>query len=188
MTRIPLIDSTNANGAAAEQLAATKAAMGAIPNMAKAMVNSPATLKGYLGLSGALGGGVLRAATRERLALAIAEANTCAYCLSVHTYTSTHMAKLDEEDILSAREGSSADPKEDAILTFALAVNASSGDITDANFAAAREAGLSDAELVEIIGAVGLNSLTNFFNKAMQTDIDLPVVLPGTVGATAEAA
>ena len=182
MTRIALIDPTTATGTVAEQLAATQQAMGAVPNMARAMVHSPAALKGYLGLSGALGRGVLRAATRERLALAIAEANACAYCLSVHSYTGAHGAKLDEEDILSAREGSAADPKEDAILTFALAVNASRGDIRDADFDAARTAGLSDAEIVEVIAAVGLNSLTNFFNKAMQTDIDFPVVLPGSVG------
>ncbi|MHA6668195.1 carboxymuconolactone decarboxylase family protein [Homoserinimonas sp. A447] len=150
--------------------------------MTRAMVNSPAALKGYLALSGALGRGVLRAATRERLALAIAEANECGYCLSVHTYTSTHVAKLDEEDILSAREGSAADPKENAILSFALAVNATRGDIADADFEAARAAGLSDAEIVEVIAAVGLNTLTNYFNKAMKTDIDFPVVLPGTVG------
>ncbi|WP_166875884.1 carboxymuconolactone decarboxylase family protein [Salinibacterium sp. ZJ450] len=182
MTRIPLIDPATATGAAAEQLDATQQAMGAVPNMARAMVNSPAALKGYLGLSGALGKGVLRNATRERLALAIAESNECAYCLSVHTYTGEHAAKLDEEDILAAREGSAVDPKENAILTFALAVNASRGDIADADFEAARTAGLSDAEIVEVIGAVGLNSLTNFFNKAMQTDIDFPVVLPGTAG------
>lgn len=185
MTRIPLIDPAAATGVAADQLDATLKAMGAVPNMARAMVNSPAALKGYLGPSGALGGGVLRGATRERLALAIAESNECAYCLSVHTYTGAHAAKLDEEDILSAREGSADDPKENAILTFALAVNASRGDITDADFEAARAAGMSDAEIVEVIAAVGLNSLTNFFNKAMRTDIDFPVVLPGTVGQAA---
>ena len=181
MTRITHIDPATATGAAAEQLDATQKAMGAVPNMARAMVNSPAALKGYLGLSGALGGGVLRGATRERLALAMAEANECAYCLSVHTYTGAHAAKLSEDDILSAREGSATDPKENAILTFALAVNAGHGDITDADFAAARAAGVTDAELVEVIAAVGLNSLTNFFNKAMQTDIDFPEVQPGTV-------
>ena len=182
MTRIPLIDPASATGTAAEQLEATQKAMGAVPNMARAMVNSPSALQGYLGLSGALGRGVLRAATRERLALAIAEANECAYCLSVHTYTSTHAAKLDEEDILSAREGTATDAKEDAILTFALAVNGSRGDITDADFEAVRAAGVSDAEIVEVIAAVGLNSLTNFFNKAMKTEIDFPVVQPGVAG------
>jgi alkylhydroperoxidase family enzyme len=106
----------------------------------------------------------------------------------VHTYNGTQVVKLDEEDILSAREGTSADPKEDAILAFAVAVNAGRGDISDADFAAARGAGLSDAELVEIIGAVGLNTLTNFFSKAMKTDIDFPVVLPGAVATTSHAA
>jgi uncharacterized peroxidase-related enzyme len=182
MTRINLVDPETATGAAAEQLDATQRAMGRTPNMTRAMANSPAALKGYLGLSGALAHGALRAAARERLALAMAEANGCAYCLSAHTQSATHAAKLDEEDILSAREGTAADPMENAVLAFALALNAKRGAIDDADFAAAREAGLSDAELVEVVAAVGLNTLTNFFNKAMNTDIDFPVVLPGTVG------
>jgi alkylhydroperoxidase family enzyme len=45
--------------------------------MTWAMANSPALLQGYLDLSGALGRGVLRPATRERIALAVAQRNNC---------------------------------------------------------------------------------------------------------------
>ncbi|MFE9812794.1 carboxymuconolactone decarboxylase family protein [Streptomyces sp. NPDC005227] len=63
-----------------------KKSIGSVPNMAKAMANSPALLKGWMALSGALAGGDLPAPVRERLALACAEYNRCTYCLSAHTF------------------------------------------------------------------------------------------------------
>ena len=45
--------------------------------MTRAMANSPALLQGYLDLSGALSRGVLSPATRERIALAVAQRNNC---------------------------------------------------------------------------------------------------------------
>jgi hypothetical protein len=58
MSTLPQIDPATATGPAAEALAETRKALGSVPNMAKAMANSPALLKGWLALSGALGGGV----------------------------------------------------------------------------------------------------------------------------------
>ena len=43
-------------------------------------------------------------------------------------------------------------------------------------FAQAKEAGLSDAEIVEIITHVGLNFLNNVLSNSMQVKIDFPEV------------
>ncbi|WP_157156974.1 MULTISPECIES: carboxymuconolactone decarboxylase family protein [unclassified Diaminobutyricimonas] len=178
MTRIATVDPAAATGSAAPMLEAVQKGMGMVPNMAQAMATAPAVLKGYLGLNAALSGGVLSAATRESLALAIGEQNECSYCLSAHTQTAPG-AGLSTADINAARRGESSDPKIQGALTFARAVNAGRGEVSEADVAAARAAGLSDAELAEVVGAVGLNTLTNFFNKAMATDIEFPVVTPG---------
>jgi hypothetical protein len=45
---------------------------------------------------------------------------------------------------------------------------------------AARDAGLSDAALADIVGHVALNTLTNMFNNAFDTDLDSPRVEPAT--------
>ncbi|WP_376775434.1 carboxymuconolactone decarboxylase family protein [Rhizobium laguerreae] len=58
-------------------------------------------------------------ATRERIALTMAEANGCDYCLSAHTYTGTKFAKLDESEIEANRRGTSNDPKAAAAVEFA---------------------------------------------------------------------
>jgi AhpD family alkylhydroperoxidase len=73
------------------------------------MANSPALLKGYMGLSSALSAGVLTPAVRERLALAAAEYNRCSYCLSGHTMFASRVAKIDDDEIARARHADSAD-------------------------------------------------------------------------------
>lgn len=84
MSAPPQIESAGATGEAAALLAQMRKSSGPIPNMAKAMANSPALLKGYMDLSGALVGGVLPAAVRERLALATAEYNRCTYSADLY--------------------------------------------------------------------------------------------------------
>ncbi|WP_433236890.1 carboxymuconolactone decarboxylase family protein [Streptosporangium sp. CA-135522] len=176
MSRLPLIQPENATGAAADLLATVQKALGVTPNMAKAMANSPAVLAAYLEFSGALAGGELPAAVRERIALLVAQENECDYCLSAHSYIATNLAGLTAAEAHSARHGQAADPHVEAALTFAATVVRTRGDIDDAGLEAAREAGLSDGEIAEVVGHVALNVFTNYFNKTAETDIDWPLV------------
>jgi uncharacterized peroxidase-related enzyme len=176
MNTLPLIDPTTASAPVADLLAAVQRGLGVTPNMTKAMANSPALLKGYLDLSADLAKGALRPAVREQIALAIAQDNSCNYCLSAHSYLAEHVAHLSADDIAAARRSQASDPKIAATLAFASAVNNTRGAISDADLVAARAAGLTDEELAETIGHVALNVLTNFFNKAADTEIDFPVV------------
>ncbi|MET8536748.1 carboxymuconolactone decarboxylase family protein [Streptomyces sp. NPDC005065] len=175
MSRIPLIQPDAATPAAAELLADVKKAWGVTPNMTKAMVNSPAVLKAYLAFSGALSGGDLRPAVRERIALLTAQENGCDYCLASHIQVATHVVKLDQSEVEQARQAKSEDPHADAALSLAAAVLRSRGGITDGDVDAARTAGLSDAEIAEVIAEVSLSTFTNYFNKAVATDLDGPL-------------
>ncbi|WIM99042.1 carboxymuconolactone decarboxylase family protein [Actinoplanes oblitus] len=176
MSTLPLIDPATATGKAADLLAAVRQGLGVVPNMTRAMANAPALLDGYLALSGALGRGALKAATRERLALAVAQDNACDYCLSAHSYLAEHAAKLSADDIAAARKGDNDDPKTAALLAFAVKVNATRGDVSADDIDPVRAAGAGDQEIAEVIGHVALNVLTNYFNKAAAVDIDFPVV------------
>ena len=173
---LPLIDPATATGKTADLLAAVRRGLGVVPNMTKAMANAPALLEGYLAPSGALSKGTLKAATRERLALAVAQDNTCDYCLSAHSYLAEHAAKLSADDIAAARQGGNDDPKVAALLTFAIAVNTTRGSSSAEDLDLVRAAGASNEEIAEVIGHVALNVLTNYFNKAAAVDIDFPVV------------
>ncbi len=90
---------------------------------------------------GALGKGSLPAATRERIALAVAEINGCGYCLSAHTYLGRNVAKLDDAEITANRSGTSTDPKADAAVHFAATVTKARGHVEDADLRAVKMAG-----------------------------------------------
>jgi len=150
--------------------------LGSVPNLFRLVSVSPAALEGYLGLSGALGKGALPAATRERIALAVAEVNGCGYCLSAHTYLGKTFAKLDDAEIAANRGGASNDPKADAAVRFAAKVARERGHVSEGDLAAVRLAGYTDAQVIEIVQHVALNTWTNYVNEVFKTDIDFPVV------------
>ena len=159
-------------------LEAVSKQLGSVPNLFRSIALSPHALEGQLGLSGALSKGTLPAATRERIALAVAEVNGCGYCLSAHTYLARNLAKLDDAEITANRSGASNDPKADAAVRFAAAVTRLRGHVSDADFAAVKLAGYTDAQVIEIVAHVALNSWTNYFNEVFQTEIDFPLVEP----------
>jgi len=150
--------------------------LGTAPNLFRLVATSPQALEGYLALSGALAKGALPAQTRERIALAIAEINGCDYCLSAHSYLGKNLAKLDDAEIAANRSGASNDPKADAAVRFAASIARSRGHIGNADFSAVKLAGYTDAQIVEIVQHVALNTWTNMFNNVFQTEIDFPVV------------
>lgn len=156
-------------------LDAVEQQLGVIPNLFRLVGISPAALEGYLGLNGALGR-TLDAKTRERIALAVAQANGCDYCLSAHTYLGLNLAKIDEAEIALNRGGHSGDAKADAAIVFARRVLDARGRVSDADLSAVRDAGFTDAQIVEIVLSVALNVLTNYVNNVAGTDIDFPEV------------
>jgi AhpD family alkylhydroperoxidase len=62
-----------------------KGAFGTAPNMFRAVANSPAALKSMWGALGALGAGPIGAKLGEKIAVAVADRDACAYCLAAHT-------------------------------------------------------------------------------------------------------
>lgn len=177
MSRIVIpADVAAAPEAARPLLNAVNDQLGSVPNMFRLVATSPQALEGYRGLSGALGKGKLTAATRERIALAVAEANHCDYCLSAHSYLGKNLAKLDDAEMTANRSGASNDPKVDAAVRFAAKLVRERGQVGDDDIAAVRQAGYGDAEVLEIIGHVALNTFTNYVNEALKTDIDFPAV------------
>lgn len=175
MPRIPAVDPSLATGSAKQLLDAVQAALGVTPNLMRTLANAPAALKGALDLNAALASGVLDRKFREQIALTVAETNACGYCLAAHTALGAK-AGLTAAEISASRNARAADAKRDAGLKFAYVVVVARGLVTDADLAKARAAGLSDAEITEIVAHVALNILTNYINHVAQTTIDFPVV------------
>ncbi len=179
MSRIPTPSSIAASPAASQPLLeAVDKQLGSVPNLFRLVANSPPALEGYLGMMGALAKGALPVATRERLALAVAEVNGCGYCLAAHTVLGKQRGKLDDAEIGANRAGRSNDAQADAAVRFAVQVVRARGHVDAGAVQAVRAAGYSDAQIVEIVQHVALNTFTNYLNEVAATDVDFPVVEP----------
>lgn len=175
MSRVTPIDPRTATGETRKLLDAAQAQLGAVPNFLRVLAHSPKALGAFLGMHGSLGGAGLDRATQERIALAVAEGNGCQYCVSAHTAIG-RKAGLSHEEMLLNRQGTSADQKAAAAVAFARSLNEHRGELTTAEFEAARAAGLTDSDIVEIIAAVAINFFTNVLGKSARVEIDFPPV------------
>ncbi len=168
-----LVTPEAATGQAKELLSAVKSKLGLVPNMTRAMVSSPAVLDAYLQMNGALSKGALPAKVREQIALAVAEANDCGYCLAAHS-TIGKLVGLAPEQIIAARRGHAADASTDALIAFAKVVVEKRGRVEASDVATVRAAGFGDDAIGEVVANVALNLFTNYFNHVAGTPIDFP--------------
>ncbi|HSR54158.1 MAG TPA: carboxymuconolactone decarboxylase family protein [Acidobacteriota bacterium] len=173
MSRIERINPQKAEGTIRKLLEAVRRRVGMTPNLIRTMACSAATLAGYLGLDEALGKGALSSREREQIALAVAEANGCGYCLAAHT-ASGKLFGLSELEVCDARRGSATAKREDAILKFAGEVLARRGHVRDNELRRVRRAGLTDGEITEIVANVALNVFTNYMTEVAATKVDFP--------------
>lgn len=106
---------------------------------------------------------------------ALAQQNSCEYCLSAHTAIG-RKAGLNGAEIEANRAGTSQDAKAAVAVKFARSLVANMGEVTTAELIEMREAGYSESDIVEVITHVGMNILTNLLGKAGRVDIDFPKV------------
>ncbi len=175
MPNINPVDISNTDEQTQATLSAVKDKLGMVPNLFSTFAQAPVVLNGYLQLSDSLGNGELSARQRELIALAVAQQNECEYCLSAHTAIGKSVG-LTEQDLNLARDGSAVDNIDNMIVKFAVEIVNKRGSISSEQLDALREIGINDTLIVEVIGNVALNVLTNYTNRIAATDIDFPVV------------
>jgi uncharacterized peroxidase-related enzyme len=175
MARINIVDPAQATGKSKELLTALQNSLKSVPNLAKALANSPAALKAWIEFDGALAKGSLDAKLKQEIALAVGQKNGCEYCVSAHTAIGK-LAGLTDQQILSSRQGQGTSPKATAALTFARELLERRGQVTASSVQALRDQGFTDGEIAEIVAHVALNIFTNYFNIALDVDVDFPRV------------
>lgn len=175
MPRLKATNTESATGKVKELFDGVRTTLGIVPNMMRTMANAPAVLSGYLQLSNALSQGTLSAKLREQIALAVAEANGCEYCLAAHSAIG-RMVGLTSDQIGDNRRGTAVDPKSDALIRFARKVVDARGRVSNGDLREVRGAGFDDAAIAEVVAAVALHTFTNYFNIVAETEVDFPKV------------
>jgi len=151
--------------------------IGFTPNMMAIFAQSPIAFNAWAALRGSMSK-ALDVKTRDSIGLAVSEVNGCNYCLAVHSFAAEQMAKLPADEIILARKGHAGDAKRDAAVQFARKVVETRGQVSDADLKAVRDAGHTDANVMEIIAMVAMYSLTNFLNNVFDPEKDFPAVTP----------
>ena len=175
MSRISVPEPQSAPEASQATLDAINTKLGRVPNFFRVLSNSPTVINAHGALNQGLGK-ALDVKTRERIALAVAAVNGCEYCNAAHTFTGFTFSKLSREEIELARQGTSEEPKAAAAAGFARRVAQARGKVTQADIDAVRDAGFSDAQIVEIVAVVAENFFTNLINNLSETEVDFPEI------------
>lgn len=175
MTRIAPLNPVDASPAIAETLSAVKAKFGMLPNVVATLAHSPGALNGYLAMSAAMSNSLLDARQREIVALAVAQANGCGYCLAAHSAIGK-AAGLDPHAIAAARRGEGVAPADAALARFARVMTETRGYPTEADFQSFLAEGFSAAHAIDVVGLVAFNTLTNYTNHLAGTPVDFPAV------------
>ena len=175
MQRIEAVIPEEAIGKTKQLLEGVQSTLGMIPNLMKTLASAPAALEAYLSFGTALGKGKLDAKFREQIALTVAQANSCEYCLSAHSAIGT-MVGLKPEEIIEGRQAHTREGKRNAGLQFAQALIIQRGQVSDQAIAQVKAAGYSDGEITEIVANVAVNVFTNYFNHVARTEVDFPKV------------
>ena len=153
------------------------AQFGFVPTMFETLAANPTVLELVTSLQVTLAR-VLDAKTRHTIALAVSEANGCQYCLAMHSYVSLKLGGMSAQDIELARAGSSTDPRRGAVARFVQQVVETRGKVSDADLAAVRGAGYTDAQILAIVTVTVQFLLTNFLNNVNNTEVDIPAIDP----------
>ncbi|MDU4255488.1 carboxymuconolactone decarboxylase family protein [Pseudomonas nitroreducens] len=168
MSRLAALSLDQSPAASRTALQGVEKSLGFVPNAFATLAHSPAALGGYIALSQALNKNGLTPAEREAAALATSEVNGCDYCRAAHSFFGGK-AGLSPDEILAARTGTL-----NGVTALARAITLSRGQISDDQLNAAREAGLDDGKIVDVIAQVALLTLTNYLNNVADTVIDFP--------------
>ncbi|GAA3857211.1 carboxymuconolactone decarboxylase family protein [Amycolatopsis tucumanensis] len=172
MRRIAALTPDTAPPKSAELLGGIIARHGSVGEMVSTMAHSPATLQGYLDFSRAMKRAATPRKVSEKISLALQEWIGCGTCLAAHVDAARSLG-LSETDIVLARQGTSTDARETALIAFALAVLAEPSSIGDADIERLRGHGWSDRVITEIPALVALNQLTGTFNLVIGLQPDV---------------
>lgn len=149
--------------------------MGSIPNIFQHMGQSPSVLNAFFDLQKRGKELSLSPDIQEKIALITSETNKCNYCLAAHTAIAKHQG-ISLSAIAAARLAQTPNQKETTILQLAKAIVEKRGHLADHDIEVAKQNGISDKEIVEIIFCVTVTMFTNYFNHVADPEIDFPKI------------
>lgn len=171
---LPLHTIESAPEVARATLQSVRQQLGLVPNIFGYFANSPALLESYLALDRHFReSSRLSPAEQEVVLLTISRENGCNYCVAVHAHAAQHSAQVPEAVTEALRSGRPLpDGRLDALSRFTQRMVATRGVPESADIEAFHRAGFDDLQILDIILALGLKTLSNYANHLCHTELD----------------
>lgn len=163
-----------AAGPARDILASAKGRMGMVPNMYARMANSPMMLHTYaVGYDGFRSESGFTPAEQEVIFLTISQVNGCDYCIAAHGFIAERMSGVTREvmDALAAR-AALPDAQLQVVHSFTRHLLDTRGRPEHSETARFLAAGFTEAQVLYIVLAIAVKTISNYSNHMFATPID----------------
>lgn len=171
---ISAVDHASATGKQKDVLDLALKQVGFIPNMYANMANAPAMLNTYLyGYDLFRKESSFTTAEQEVIFLSISQHNGCNYCTAAHSMLADKMSGV-PEDVLKALRNHQPIPDKRlaALASMAVEMVAKHGQPSPAIVKTFIEAGYQERDLLYIVLAAAVKTLSNYSNQAFGTQVD----------------
>jgi uncharacterized peroxidase-related enzyme len=172
MTTFTLHTPETAPAASRAILENVEAAWKFIPNLHRILAESPATLEAYSNAFSLFDKSSFDAKERQVIYLAINYENECEYCMSGHSALAA-MSGVDADAIEALRENTViANPRMEALRSFAASVTRTRANLNPGEVEAFIAAGFTNQQVLEVILAVSVKTISNYVNHIAKTPLD----------------
>ncbi|MGE3680203.1 MAG: carboxymuconolactone decarboxylase family protein [Bdellovibrionales bacterium] len=146
---------------------------GFVPNLMKVFAESPVALQAYGAVSEILEKSSFSPIERQLVLLAVSYANKCEYCVAVHSMISKNTPEVDKQDVEKLRQGEPLTNKKlDILVQFTKQLVSERGFVSEAEQKKFLNAGYTPQNILEILVAIGLKTISNYTNHLAQTPLD----------------
>ena len=175
-TALPRLGPENADPKARELLERAKKQMGMIPNMYGAMANASETLDTYLyGYERFRKESGFTPSEQEVVFLTISHENGCEYCMAAHSTIADTRSGVPRAATDAIRAGTGIDdPRLRALSDFTRAMLRKRGRPDQEDVDSFLEAGFSEKQVLDIVLAIAVKTISNYTNHIFDTPVDAP--------------
>jgi len=172
MNEFKIYDISNAPSDSRVDLEKIKLNHSNIPNVYGVMAESPWLLKGHVALKDLFEKTSLSKQERKIVLLTISRENDSPYCTAVYSGTA-EKHNVPAEVIEAVRAGKQLkDKKLEALRSFTAEIVNERGQVDESDVKSFLDAGYTRANILEIVLAVGMATLTNYTNIIAKTSLD----------------
>lgn len=159
---------------AKEALEGARKAMGFVPNLYANMANVPSVLESYItGYRAFREDSGFTPAEQETVFLTVSRENSCGYCMAAHSLVGEKMSAVPAADLAALRNNRPLPSvKLQALSEFTRIMVDKRGKPTPSELRAFLAAGYSEPQVLSVILAIAVKTISNYVNHVFHTEID----------------